>query len=142
MTFYSEIFDLFLSKITDLHLLENFTDEEINQICIKLLNSAVVNFNYCRISLEKNDTQQMFYEQLSFEEKDMLSEYMVLEWIKPFVNNRLNLINILGDKEFKMFSQANHLKTLIELKEKLEVELERKKMRYSWKGFSFADLNN
>lgn len=141
MTFYSEIFDLFLMKINDVPILENFTEEEINKGFIKLLNSAVVNFHYCKNSLEKNDTQQMFYERLTLEEIDILAELMVIEWLKPFVNDRLNIVSVLGDKEVKMFSQANHLKTLLELKQMSETEVERKKMRYSWNNVSFSDLN-
>ena len=41
---------------------------------------------------------------------------MVLSWIEPKINSIDLLRQRLGSKEFQMFSQANHLKELREIK--------------------------
>lgn len=139
MTNYSEIFDMFLTKISDLDLFRNLNNTELESLMIKYLNLACANFDYCKKNLnKKEDSSQLFFISLDMKEIDILSDLMVLEWIKPYVFNRLNLSSFLGDKEFKIFSQANHTKSLLDLKKATEEEIERKKMKYSWNG-SFFD---
>lgn len=139
MTNYSEIFDMFLTKVSDLDLFRNLSDTELESLMVKYLNLACVNFDYCKKKLnEKDDNAQLFFTSLDMKEIDILSDLMVLEWIKPYVFNRLNLSSFLGDKEFKIFSQANHTKSLLELKKMTEEQVERKKMQYSWNGSMFG----
>lgn len=141
MTFYSEIFDFFFNKISDYDLLENLSDKEIIEMCNKYLKSAIAHFTSCKKDLSKrDDNEQMFLIALDELEIEILSNLMVVEWIRPYIANRLNLVSVLGDKDFKLFSQANQLKALIELKEKLQIETERLMMGYSWNNCDFGKL--
>lgn len=141
MTFYSEIFDYFLNKISDYDLLKNLDDNEIVKICNMYLKSSIAYFTKCKKDLSKrNDDEQIFLIKLDDLEIEILSSLMVIEWLRPYVNNRLNLSTILGDKDFKTFSQANHLKTLTELQDKLQNEIERLYMQYTWNDYDLTRL--
>lgn len=141
MTFYSEIFDYFLNKISDYDLLKNFEEKDILKLCNMYLKSSIAFFTKCKKDLSKrNDQEQMFLIELDQLEIEILSSLMVIEWIKPYVNNRLNLSAILGDKDFKIFSQANHLKTLSDLQKSLQDEIERLYMQYTWNDYDLSKL--
>lgn len=141
MTFYSEIFDYFFNKISDYDLLKNFEEKDILKLCNMYLKSSISFFTKCKKDLRKrNDSEQMFLIELDQLEIEILANLMVIEWLKPYVNNRLNLSSILGDKDFKIFSQANHLKTLSDLQDKLQNEIERLYMQYTWNDYDLSKL--
>ena len=143
MTFYSEIFEIFLLKIADCDLLGNLTDEEIRVLCTKYLKIAVSKFRHCKKNLSKrNDEEQMFECTLSDLEMNIVASLMVIEWLNPYVTNRLNLSSFLADKDYKTYSQANHLKVLIELKEKLTKEVEQDIIDYTWDNFDIKNLGD
>ena len=140
MTFYSEIFDLFLLKIADSDLLQNLSDEDIMNLCNKYLKIAISEFSSCKNNLSnRSDEAQTFNIKLSDIEINILSSLMVIEWIRPYITNRMNLSSFLADKDYKTYSQANHLKVLIDLKNNLSDEVERNMIDYTWKNF---DINN
>ncbi len=143
MTFYSEIFDSFLLKISDSDLLANLSDEEITTLCNKYLKIAIANFSNCKVDLSaRNDYAQMFDIKLNDMEINILSSLMVLEWIRPYVTNRINLSSFLADKDYKTYSQANHLKVLIDLKNNISDEVERNMIDYTWKCFDISSLGD
>lgn len=98
MTFYSEIFDYFFNKISDYDLLKNLEEKDILKLCNMYLKSSIAFFTKCKKDLSKrNDQEQMFLIELDQLEIEILASLMVIEWIKPYVNNRLNLSAILGE---------------------------------------------
>lgn len=143
MTFYSEIFEIFLLKISDCDLLGNLTNEEIITLCTKYLKIAISKFRHCKKNLSKrNDDEQMFNCRLSDIEINIIASLMVIEWLNPYITNRLNLSSFLADKDYKTYSQANHLKVLIELKEKLTKEVEQDMIDYTWDKFDMRNLGD
>jgi len=105
------------------------------------LKSSIAHFTKCKKDLSKrNDDEQMFLIQLDELEIEILSSLMVIEWVRPYVTNRLNLSSFLGDSDFKTYSQANHLNSLIELQSKLENEIERLFMQYTWNEYDLTKL--
>lgn len=107
---YSKIFEKFARKISDFGLYaqcEELTNEEL----IGLLDSACDEYTLCTKDLSKRDDNLMaFHFNLTSREQSTLSKYMVLEWVRPNINSIMDLQPILGDKDFKTYSQANFLK--------------------------------
>ena len=128
---YSTVFDYFLGRLENSSY-ATMDDDDIEIDEIKLLNMAIENFEYPKISLAKNDTTKLFTETLSNSEIQILARLMVSEWIDRQINN-INLIKQgLSTKDFKMTSQAAHLESLLKLQEKNEDKLEKIKTKYSY----------
>jgi|GEM_PF-360742 len=115
----SEVYELFLNKISDF----NFTvmDNEVRNRTIELyLRAACVEFRpdclqdltIVSLDIEHNCCGQVleFKEELDFQVLNILSECMVVEWLKPKVAFGDNLENILNTPDFKLYSPANLLK--------------------------------
>jgi hypothetical protein len=114
-TLYSDVFDVFLAKITDFYLgdLLASTPELAEQRMTKWLIGAIVKFTRCKKDLSnRNDTTRTFYISLTDKEIEILAYFMCHEWADPEIKNLLNLRQILGDAAFKLTSQANHLKEI------------------------------
>lgn len=99
------VYDAFLAKIeADDWMLENLTSEDVMEDWRMLLNAAIFQFRYPRISLENDGTS--FEEDLTNDEIQMLSNLMKLEWERRCLaawDNRRQLYNT------RDFSQANFL---------------------------------
>lgn len=113
MTEYNTIFDSFKDKITDYDLPLYDEAIQIEMLC-SLLNKACSKFRrICKSDLSKKDDELLeFVDNLSIEEIDILTEWMVFYWITPHLNNTENLRNQLSTKDFSFFSPANLLSVL------------------------------
>lgn len=139
-TSYEEIFDRFIGKITD-HQFLSLPEEDINELCIKYLKSAITKFTKCKKDLtDRNDVVQVFNFELDEIEQEILATLMVVEWLTPQVYNILNTRQFLGDKDYKFYSQANHLKELTNLRDSMIEESERAITSYTWKQDEMEDL--
>lgn len=120
ITPFQYIYDRFLNKITDdmyLEITEEETRADLKNILISALpyfikpKFAVYNYN-----LEKEE----FNLSLTNEEIEIISELMVLVWLKRQIAN-VDIIKMkYSTKDFQLTSQANHLKVLLELQKQLE----------------------
>lgn len=108
---YSDVINVFLGKITDYDL-PKFTDLEQIEIIFGFIKSACVKFKrVCLIDLyDRDEDLQEFNQDLDDEIIDILSELMLVEWLKPKVLSSENLKNCLNTKDYSMFSPANILK--------------------------------
>lgn len=139
------IFDSFLSKITDDMYIE-LNELDTFRLLEELLISAVHKFEFPRVSLafELSETKDggyyngtesnyedaeviycyngYFYSLLSFEEINILSTYMIVEWIgRQLASVEVTRMKYSGS-DFKFTSQANHLSKLLTLKKDYERE--------------------
>lgn len=140
MTKYEIVFDAFKDKITDYDL--PLYDKDIQtEILYSLLTKACSKFaRICKTNLSKRSGELFeFTEDLSLEEIDILTEWMVYYWISPYLNNTENLRNQLSTKDFSFFSPANLLSTL----QKVHLE-SRKRARSITNEYSYihSDLEN
>lgn len=115
---FSVVYNRFLAKITDDMYME-ITPEETEALLQDLLISAIPWFEFPRINLNlKTDTE--FLVQLSEEEINILSIYMIVEWI----GQQLATIELIRMKysgsDFKFTSQANHIHKLKDLQKEYE----------------------
>jgi hypothetical protein len=128
---YETIFDSFLSKIED-DLYTNL-DFDIESDMTKLMNSACIQFQFPKVNIfDKDDTMQQFNVDLSPYEIEIISNLMKLEWIKRKINSTRLLEQMIGDKDFRLTSQANHLKVLMDLKVETETEINSLVTKYSY----------
>jgi hypothetical protein len=128
---YENVFDSFLSKIED----DFYTNIQfdIEADLTKLLNTAIVQFDFPKVDiLDKDDVMQQFNIDLSLHEIEILANFMKLEWIKRKINSASLLQQMIGDKDFRLTSQANHLKVLIDLKSETEKEINSLVTKYSY----------
>lgn len=112
---YSDIIEVFLNKITDMDL-PRFDDITKDAIVIGYMKSACTKFaKVCKVDLyDKDDELRKFKADLDDEIIDIITENMLVEWLKPKVLFTDNLSNVLNTKDFSQYSPANMLKELRE----------------------------
>lgn len=132
---YSEIYNMFLSDIKDDSLL-NFTDSEREDILHGLLLKAITRFKACEKDLTDRteavgETEGQFNKTLTDEEMLILATIMRKYWLNDKVYNLELLQQRMTTKDWKLTSQAEHLKNLSILKSDLDKEISRMIVDYT-----------
>ena len=136
-TAFTVVYDSFLSKITDDMYLE-LTEDDTKAILRQLLLSAIPKFEFPRQSLEyayisqrrKNDEgeiiseqrYQAFFNPLTLEEINILSTYMIVEWLGQQLASVENVRMKYSGADFKFTSQANHMQKILQMKKDYQRE--------------------
>ena len=131
---FSDIYNSFFSKITDDMYME-LTKEDTQALLQELLLSAIVKFEFPRQSLdyELKQTEQQdengnpiyefgFINLLTLEQINIISSYMIVEWIGQQLASVENVRMKYSGSDFKFTSQANHMQKLLQLKKDYERE--------------------
>ena len=113
---YEKIYNRFTQKITDFNLTE-VDDYSLDEMLKGWLTSAIVNVRKREhdLSLRDDETQE-FEADLSDLEIELLALGMKLAWIDQYLNSTENVLQFIGGKEEKYYSQANHISELRELR--------------------------
>lgn len=128
---FGKVFDSFLSKIEDDLYANDQFDAETDMT--KLLNAAIIQFQFPKVDIfDKDDSLKQFNVDLSIYEIEILSNLMTLEWVKRQIKSVKLVQQMIGDKDFRLTSQANHLKVLIDLKSEAENEVNSLITKYSY----------
>lgn len=124
MTLFTKVQDSFLSKVTDdmqLELDKTETEALLEEL---LLQDAIPMFEFPRIDLDDigtdSDDNPYWNIDLTNEEINILATYMVCAWLDQQINSVENTRQKYTGADFKMTSQANHLKTLQSLRKDWE----------------------
>ncbi len=134
---FSNIFDRFLTKITD-HSYSNLTELELEDILVKFLKTSSIKFGKCKKDLsDRDDDLKQFNENLSEIEEEIISIGMVVEYLNGHLVNLELLKQAMGSKDFKMYSQAEHLKELRNLRLQFKSEFDDLIIQYT---YDFGDL--
>jgi len=138
-TSYDLIFQKFMHEIDDFDLTS--LDEEDMLIENKLtLSKAITLFKKCKQSLIRDDTSELFTNNLTEEEQWILADYMRKVWFDEIINNG-NLLKLnLSDKDFKLFSPSDKLQVLSKLKTQYDRELKLKVNDYLYDGYSYSNF--
>lgn len=113
---YEKIYNRFSQKITDFNLSE-IDDYSLDEMLLGWLNSSIVNVRKRERDLFlRDDEVQAFQNDLSDLEIEMLALGMKLAWIDQYLNSTENVLQFIGGKEEKYYSQANHISELRELR--------------------------
>lgn len=127
-TLFSDVYEAFLSRITDDMYME-FTVEETNAMMKELLLGAIPKFEFPRVCLDYDASFAVegvevgaFVSKLSQEEINILAAYMVVEWVGQQLTSVENTRMKYSGSDFKIGSQANHLQKIALLKKECERE--------------------
>ena len=113
---YEKVYNRFSQKITDFNLSE-IDDNSLDEMLLGWLNSSIVNVRKRRRDLFVRDDEALeFQDDLSDLELEMLALGMKLAWIDQYLNSTENVLQFIGGKEEKYYSQANHIAELRELR--------------------------
>lgn len=134
---YTDIFNLFLGEVTDYKiyglnvtdayaLMSEYLQKAVSDIYVRKLFSSIV---------ADKETQLLTYE-MSYPDPDgedvdadfiklLISKAMVMYWLKPQVNSRLNTEQFFGGKEQKFYAQANHTSSVRSLYEDQQLEVKK-----------------
>ena len=112
---YDYFVDAFLNKIAEFDL-AGLSDDYRTEIVDGYMKRAIANFRknckYDLISTQDDDLRQI---NVDISEDDMdelaeiISEGMVVQWLKPYVYKQENLENVLNTRDYTMYSPAELL---------------------------------
>ena len=144
-TAYNEIFTLFLAGIQDYKidaLYESATPTNADVYMSDFLVRAIPNFDNCVQNLEsRNDSTRTFTIILTTDEKVILSELMMVQWLKKDVNDIKQMELHLSDpKAFKHYAESNNLKEKRELLNSHQEAADKLMLRYSQKNIDWNDF--
>lgn len=145
-TSFTSVYDSFLSKVVDDMYLE-LTELDTYRMLEELLMSAIHKFEFPRVDLTDferyevldeytycgvdSDNQEVtailydtgaFNNQLTDEEINIISIYMVVEWLGQQLATIENTRMKFSGADFKFTSQANHMQKILQLKKDYERE--------------------
>ena len=136
-TSYENIYGRFLNKVTDFNLVD-MDDYSLSSMLQGWLTTAVVKSRKCEHDLSKRDDElQEFEEDLSDLEVELLSMGMVDAWLSQYLNSTENVLQFIGGKEEKYYSQANHIAELRALKDENLREMNRLHNYYTYTNNSY-----
>lgn len=118
---YTDVYDYFLSLITE-HDFLNFTDEELEAEFETKLKMALSKLPALG-DIEMNPDMGGFSRPLTEQEKSLLAQAMLVEWLSQKVFNVQHMRNHMASKDFTIFSNANHLKEMMSLQQYADKEL-------------------
>ncbi|MCR8994647.1 hypothetical protein [Brevibacillus laterosporus] len=129
----TEIYDSFLSKVTDYSFLKLNEEGVLEEVLFKHLRASIVRFTNCTKELLVDEASQSFTIDLDPFEIEMLATLMTLSYVSGKILNVKNTEQILSDKDYKIYSTANFLSQLIALKHELQSESSHLMNAYSLK---------
>lgn len=108
MTAYTVIIDNFAKMINEFHFTA-LTEEERDTWIIALMNTACSKFSdICRQDLSKRNVENNAFEaDLTDDEIDIICNYMMCEWMKPYLYSSELLRERLSTKDYSEYSPAN-----------------------------------
>lgn len=136
---YAVVDNSFLNKITD-DLLLTITEEYLEKTIDSFRVSASIKFKQCPSLLNRDDVLRQYNSTLTDEEVEILSNLMVLEWLKQRINSIELLKQNMSLKDYHMYSQANHLDTLLKLRKDTSSDIDRLIVSYTYSNNNLSDL--
>lgn len=132
---YERIYESFLPKLQSYEI-PAMTVDEVKDCLHDYLIFAIPKFHVCRKDLnDRDDILQRFNSDLSDIEIEILSNYMLLEYIDSTYVRTPTLLKVnLSSSDFNAFSNANMLSKLTEMQKRYLSENETLLSRYAWMG--------
>ena len=121
---YEKVYGRFLNRTTDFNLGE-MDDHTFNETLKDWLQSAIVNVRSSTNLSDRDDENEVFNNDLSDTDVELLAMGMTMAWLEPTINSTELTLQFIGGKEEKYYSQANHLAELLALHEKTRVDMKR-----------------
>lgn len=134
-TLYEDLYDRVLTKFRDWDI-PRMSEEEVKELLHDYLVSAIAKFHVCRKDLsDRDDIIERFNCELSEIEMDIISNYMLIEYVdSTYIRTPSLLKASMGSTDFKTYSSANMLDKLMAMRKSYVAENESLIMRYAWLG--------
>lgn len=134
-TSYEKIYENLLPKFRSYEI-PLMSTEEVKDFLHDYLVPAISRFHVCRKNLnDRNDILQRFNADLSDIEVEILSNYLLIEYIDSEYVRTPSLLKVqLPSSDFKAFSPANFLEKLMAMHKTYVSENETLLSRYAWMG--------
>lgn len=132
---YEKLYENLLSKFRSYEI-PLMTVEDVKDYLHDFLIPAISKFHVCRKDLnDRDDILQRFNVELSNTEVEILSNYMLIEYIDSEYVRTPSLLKVqLPSSDFKVFSPANFLDKLMAMHKTYVSENETLLSRYAWMG--------
>lgn len=134
-TSYETLYENLLPKFRS-YKIPLMSTEEVKDYLHDFLIPAISRFHVCRKNLnDRDDILQRFNIELSDIEIEILSNYMLIEYIDSEYVRTPSLLKVqLPSGDFKFYSPANHLDKLLDMHKNCVAENETLLSRYAWMG--------
>lgn len=134
---YEKLYENLLPKFRSYEI-PIMTTDEVKEYLHDFLIPAISRFHVCRKDLsDRDDTLEVFNEELSDTEIEILSNYLLLEYIDSTYIRTPTLLKVnLSSSDFNAFSPANMLDKLMSMHTTYLKENETLLSRYAWMGAS------
>lgn len=134
-TSYEKLYENLLPKFRSYEI-PLMSTEEVKDYLHDFLIPAISRFHVCRKDLnDRDDILQRFNVELSDIEIEILSNYMLIEYIDSEYVRVPSLLKVqLPSNDFKFYSPANHLDKLTAMHKNYVTENETLLSRYAWMG--------
>lgn len=132
---YEKLYENLLPKFRSYEI-PLMSTEEVKDYLHDFIIPAVSRFHVCRKDLnDRNDILQRFNVELSDIEIEILSNYLLIEYIDAEYIRTPSLLKVqLPSSDFKVFSPANFLDKLMAMHKTYVTENETLLSRYAWMG--------
>ena len=133
----------FLSKITEFELLELEDDRRTEMVDTYMQRSIAGFKKICKYDLTARDDETRTFDVDIPDEDieeivDIVSEGMVVQWLKPYVNRQELLENALSTRDYTVFSPAELLMRVGNAYQKAQTDYTQMMREYS---FNHGDLS-
>lgn len=137
---YDSIYQSFLQKISDYSFL-SMDDTVLKNNLSGYLKSSITKFKRCKHDLsERDDIVGQFNIDLTDEEIEILSIYMMVEYLSPKLVTSDLIAQSLSSQDFNIYSQANHIKEIRLLRDSYKSEADQAMMRYTLYNTDLSDM--
>lgn len=143
MTPYKAFIDTFLDKISDYKLL-NYEDYLVDELAVGYMKRVCTKFDkICQADLSQQDDNEYAFlsDEIDDEIIDIVTDGMVVEWLRQYVNNSDNLENILNTKDFTMYSSKNLLAEVKSLYQDEQKAFTNSMREYSYNHGNLSNLH-
>lgn len=140
-TTYMDLADSVFLKIKDLDLAQ-LPEDIAYQIVISYIKPACVKFQSCNGQnlFDRDEELQEFNCKLTDENFEILSEYMVVQWLDSQILTTNNLKARLTSSDFKSLGLPQQLSKLEELRSRYKSENDQLAINKSYKNSNLFDL--
>lgn len=138
---FEELYKMFLSKIQSYNFYE-LDDYELEEELVSWLDEAVNSFSfYCKQDIDSADTtvpSGYFNVDLTRQEKQIISDYMVLHYVEMNLNDLEATEQTLNSRDYRMYSEANYLEAKSKLRDRISKKINQQLSRYSYHSGSLS----
>jgi len=140
-----EIFDLFMTLQDDYRLRNIYNtsgSSALNTYLEAWLLQAIVDFKpFCKNTLDYDKNTQTFLEELSLEEKIILSRLMIKYWLNKTIQDITQMNLAITDRDYKRYAESANLKEKMELYKIKVEELSQLINDYTLKNMDWENFN-